>query len=174
MACTSESSSLELWSLATFRVASFTGSVVVYLHWRGSLPATLSRLDTAAGFGFFLLLWATTWLATRTGRRYRRLANSSFGRGVASTIVAGGWNGLYVFVVLFLGLLFFIIREQRVASVLGIALIGSTLGGLVAYVIGGLVGLLYGLVDAMLFGVSARLFRWVAAPDGPSDASFGG
>lgn len=168
MAGTNESVSLELWSLATFRVTSFTASVVMSFHVGGSLSATLSGLDTATGFGFFLLLWTTTWFATRTGLGYLRRADSVVEPRVISTGVAGGWNGVYVFIVLLVGFLFFTIREQRVASVLAIALIGSTVGSLLAFFIGALVGLLYGLVDAMLFGFSAWLFNWVVAPDGSS------
>jgi hypothetical protein len=164
MAGTNESFSLELWSLATFRVATFTVSVVLSFHLGGSLSATLSRLDTATGFGFFLLLWATTWLATRTGLRQMRRGNSSSNQRLASAIVAGGWNGLYVFIALLVGFLFFTIRDQRGASVLPSIPIGFTIGGLLAFVVGGLVGLLYGLVDAMLLGFSAWLFRWTTSP----------
>jgi hypothetical protein len=168
MASTSELSSLELWSLAAFRAASFTAAVVLSFHLRGSLPATLSRLDTATGFGFFLLLWATTWFATRTGLRYGRGADGLVDRRVMPTIVAGGWNGVYVFIGLQVALLFLMIPEQRVASILVVAVIGSILGSLLAFVVGAVAGVLYGLVDAILFGVSARLFQWVATPDGSS------
>jgi hypothetical protein len=56
MASTDEPASLELWSLAAFRAASFTAAAVLLLHRRGSLAAALSRLDTATGFAAFLLL----------------------------------------------------------------------------------------------------------------------
>ena len=168
MASTEEPHSLELWSLATFRVASFTGAVVLSFHLRGSLPAALSRLDTATGFGVFLLLWVTTWCATRTGLRLGRDGDGLFDRRVAPTIVAGGWNGLYVFVGLLAAFLFLMVREQGVASVLVFAVIGSTLGSLLAFAVGAVAGLLYGLVDGLLIGFSARLFQWVRSKAKPS------
>ena len=163
MASTNDSLSLGLWSLATFRVASLTASVVMLFHLRGSLSATLSRLDTATGFGGFALLWATTWFATRTGLRYMQRTDSFVERRVASTIVAGGRNGVYVFFILLVVFSLFTIKGQSVRFILAVVLIGSTIGNVFAFVVGGLVGLLYGLVDATLFGFSAWLFRWAAA-----------
>src|SRR5580765_5693023 len=113
-----ESFHLRLWSRATFRVASFTAAVVMSIHLRASLPAALSRLDTTTGFGFFLLLWSTTWFATRRGFRYRRLARADSESSVAAAVVAGGWNGLYLYVVLFVGFTFPIITRERPAPIL--------------------------------------------------------
>src|SRR5260221_6040094 len=105
MAGTNESFSLELWSLATFRVTSFTATVVMSFHVGGSLSATLNGLDTATGFGFFLLLWATTWFATRTGLGYMRHGDSLVESRVVSTGVAGGWDSIGAFFILFVSLL---------------------------------------------------------------------
>lgn len=161
-----ESFSLQLWSRATFRVASFTAVVAMSIHLRGSLPAALSQLDTAIGFGFFLYLWTTTWFATRRGFRYRRRAEAHAESSIAATVVAGGWNGLYLFAVLFAGLLFPIVTQQREAPLLLIVLFGSTCGSLLAFVVGGAVGLLYGLIEALLLGLSAALLRWTQMPWG--------
>jgi hypothetical protein len=161
MASTDEPHPLELWSLATFRAASFTAAVVLSFHLRGALPAALSSLDTATGFGFFLLLWVTTWRATRTGLRLGRDGHGLFDRRVAPSIVAGGWNGVYVFIGLLAAFLFLMVLKQRFGSVLVFGVIGSTIGSLLAFVVGALAGLLYGLVDALLIGFSDRLFQWV-------------
>ena len=160
MADTDESFHLRLFGLATFHAASFLVAMVMVFHLRGFLPEALQRLDTATGFAAFGLFWTTTWFATRTGLRNVQLDDTMSESFVASAVVAAGWNGLYVFIALFAGFLFVVIREPIVGSVLAVFLIGSTIGSLFAFVIGGLVGLLYGLVDAALLGFSAALFRW--------------
>jgi hypothetical protein len=161
MADTDESFSLRLFGLATFHAASFVVAVVMAFHLRGALPAALQSLHTASGFAAFAFFWATTWFATRTGLRKVGFDDTLSESFVASAVVAAGWNGLYIFVVLFAGFFFLVVfREPRVGSALAVFLLGSTVGSLVAFVIGGLVGLLYGLVDAGLLGVSAALLRW--------------
>ena len=75
---------------------------------------------------------------------------------------------MFVFIVLFVGFLFLMIREQSAAAVLTITLIGCTFGSLLAFFVGAVVGLLYGLVDTVLLGLSGWLFQWVAAADGSS------
>jgi hypothetical protein len=158
MADTDESFHLRLFGLATFHAASFLVAIMMFVHLRGFLPAALERLGTATGFAAFGLFWTTTWFATRTGLRNVRLDDAISESFVASAVVAAGWNGLYVFIALFAGVLFLVIREPG-APVLAVLLIGC-IGSLVAFVIGGLAGLLYGLVDAGLLGISAALFRW--------------
>jgi hypothetical protein len=169
MASTDEPASLELWSLAAFRAASFTAAAVLLLHRRGSLAATLSRLDTAIGVATYLLLWTTTWFATRTGLRLGRDEDGLVGRRVMPAIVAGGWNGVYVFIAPLIGVLGLIISQGSVLSVLPIAAIGSTLGSLLAFVVGAVAGWLYGMLEALLDRVGSRLFEWVTAADGSSD-----
>ena len=160
MADTDESLHLRLFGLATFHAATFLVAIMMFFHLRGLLPAALERLGTATGFAAFGLFWTTTWFATRRGLRHVRLDDNISESFVASTVVAAGWNGLYVFFVLFAGFLVVVIREPRGGSVLAVFLIGSIVGSLLAFVIGGLVGLLYGLVDAALLGFSAALVRW--------------
>jgi hypothetical protein len=114
MASTDEPASLELWSLAAFRAASFTAAAVLLLHRRGSLAATLSRLDTAIGVAAYLLLWTTTWFATRTGlRRIAAAVVTVAVQRVMPAIVAGGWNGVYVFIAPLIGVLGLVISRIR-------------------------------------------------------------
>jgi hypothetical protein len=162
MADTDESFHLRFFALATFHAASFVVVVVMFFHLRGFLPAALERLGTATGFAAFGLFWTTTSFATRRGLRNVQFDHTLSESFVASTVVAAGWNGLYVFIVLLAGLLFVIVREPLVGSVPAVFLIVSTIGSLAAFVIGGLVGLLYGLVDAALLRIGAALFRWAA------------
>lgn len=154
MAATKHVSPLRLWSLATFHAVSFVAAIALTLHRLGSLRDRLASLNTALGFGFFLLLWVTTWFATRTGLRHLDApgeSSESSASLVASAVVGGGWNGVFIFVALalFVGALF-----NPAVLLFGI------FGGLIAFVIGGMVGFLYGLVDAALLGLSAALFRW--------------
>ena len=162
MADTDESFQLRVFGLATFHAASFVVAVVMAFHLRDALPAALQSLHTASGFAAFVFFWATTWFATRTGLRNVGFDDTLSESFVASAVVAAGWNGLYIFVVLFAGFFFLVVLREpgAVGSVLAVFLLGSTVGSLVAFVIGGLVGLLYGLVDAGLLRVSAALFRW--------------
>ena len=168
MADTDDSFHLRLFSLATFHAASFVVAVMLSFHLRGALPSALQRLDTATGFAAFGLFWTTTWFATRAGLLNVRRDDTGSDSFVASTVVAAGWNGLYVFAALFVVVLLFALvgapaylaRGGPIGPILTLFLIGSTLGSLVAFVIGGLVGLIYGLAEAALFGVSAALFRW--------------
>ena len=161
MADTDESFHLRVFGLATFHATSFLVAIVMLVHLGGALPAELERLGTATGFAAFGLFWTTTWFATRRGLRTVRLDDPFSESFVASTVVAAGWNGLYVFIALLVRVLFLVNRDPG-ASVLAVLLIGSTIGSLFAFVIGGLVGLLYGLVDAGLLGFSAALVRWAA------------
>jgi hypothetical protein len=160
---------LHVWSLATFRTTSFMIGVIISLHVRGSLPGSLRRLDTSTGFGLFLVIWATTWLATRRGllelERSASIDIPSSAAIVMSTIVAGAWNGLYVFAALVLGFLAASISTQgpEALRVIPVFAIGSVFGGTVAFTIGAIAGLLYGVVEVLLLGACGRLYRWATS-----------
>jgi hypothetical protein len=160
MAGTSPRFDLRLWSVATFRLVTFVVALALFVHLRGLLRGTLSSLDTTTGFGFFLLLWVTTCLATVQGVRYRQRArHNGDGRGgesdLASTIVAGGWNGAYVFLILIVSLALASVASRAAGGAAIGFVLASIAGTLIAFVIGGLVGLIFGLIEALLFAVSA-------------------
>jgi hypothetical protein len=152
-----------VWSLAAFRTTSFMIGVIMSLHVRGSLAGSLRRLDTTTGFGLFLVVWATTWFATRRGlRELERVDTASSAATVMSTIVAGAWNGLYVFGALVLGFLAASIITQGPGAVpvIPVFAIGSVIGGTVAFTIGAIVGLFYGMIELFVSRVCSRLYRW--------------
>ena len=157
---------LDVWSLATFRTTSFMIGVIMSLHERGSLTRSLRQLDTTTGFGLFLVMWATTWFATRRGlREVERSASINIASSAAivmSTIVAGAWNGLYVFGALVLGFLAASIITQGLGAVpvIPVFAIGSVIGGTVAFTIGAIVGLFYGMIELFVSRVCSRLYRW--------------
>jgi hypothetical protein len=169
MAGTDAAPALRPWSLATFRTTSFMAAAVLTLHQRGALPSTLSRLDTVAGFGFFVIFWVVTWIATRVGLRQagahawsERLPT---GAVLMSTTIAGGWNGVFVFAVLVARFLVALAgaQEPRMIAALPVVFFGSVLGSVIAFTIGTIAGFVYGAVDMVVLLVSGALFRWASA-----------
>lgn len=159
---------LRPWSLATFRTTSFMAAAVLTFHLRGSLLSTLSRLDTPTGFGFFILFWLATWIATRVGMRQAGDASSEHlpnGGVLMSTTIAGGWNGVLVFAIILARFLVTLATTQgvRFAAALPAVFFGSVLGSVLAFTIGTIAGLVYGTVDMVVLLVSGVLFRWASA-----------
>ena len=162
---------LRLCSLATFRTVTFTIGLALFTHLRGSLASSLAPLNTLVGFGAFLVLWITTAFATRIGLRHRAVSNAGrrsrstggagFGSTLEATIVAGAWNGVFIF-------LAFVGGTLVVAVGLGPGLItvmfGSVIGATIAFALGGVFGLVYGLVESTLFAISMRVADWIDAP----------
>jgi hypothetical protein len=143
---------LRVWSVATFRAVSFVIVVALTIHNRGTLAAALSNLNTALGLAFFAVLWTTTWIATRSGERYyrRRVEDERYSASrVEATIVAGGWNGVLIYLVP--AVIGFVLLHN-----VGI-LVFSVLGAVIAFVIGGFVGLAYGIVETALRRLSDLL-----------------
>jgi hypothetical protein len=159
---------LRPWSLATFRTTSFMAVAVLTFHLRGSLLSTLSRLDTRTGFGFFVLFWLATWIATRVGMRQAGDAWSErlpTGAVLMSTTIAGGWNGVFVFAIIVARFLVTLAETQgiRFAAALPAVFLGSVLGSALAFTIGTIAGFVYGTVDMIVLLAGGALFRWVSA-----------
>ena len=156
---------LQLWSLSTFRTTSFMITLVISQYIQGSLQERFKSLGTGIGLLLFAGLWACTWLTTRWGLRAQAALPrrpQAWGPPLVPTIVAGGWNGLLIFVPL---MVTFLIRvatdgQARVLPMLVLLLVGTVIGGGVAFVVGALVGLLYGIAEAFLLGFSDRIYRW--------------
>jgi hypothetical protein len=161
MADTDDTFLLRLWSLATFHTVSFMVSLAIGVHLSGSLAAALKPLDTRTGFGFFLILWTTTWFATRAGLRQmrRRIEDVSAATVVLSMAIAGGWNGVSVWIAIMVGITIFTLasRAWTLALIPSFVLV-SLVGSLLAFVVGVVVGLIYGLTDALLLRLSGSLF----------------
>jgi hypothetical protein len=84
---------------------------------------------------------------------------------VMSTIIAGAKNGLLVFAGLVVVLLAGIVKEEGIsaARTLPVVLLGSVVGGTLAFMSGGIAGLMYGLAETLLFRVSRALHKWATA-----------
>lgn len=150
---------LRLWSLSTFRATTFLIAIVLVLHLRGTLQSSLRELDTAIGFASFLLFWASTYAASRLGLRY---AENATGEGpaerlLAATIVAGAWNGAFVFLLLVSAA--FVVSVVATGSIGPIVAFGfaAIVGSTVAFAFGGVAGLAYGAIEGVLSAVSSRL-----------------
>jgi hypothetical protein len=168
MAGTDAMPALRPWSLATFRTTSFMAAAILTFHLRGSLLSTLSRLDSATGFIFFVLFWVATWIATRVGLRHAGDAWSESlptGAVLMSTTIAGGWNGLFVFAIIVARFLVTLAGTQgvRFAAALPAVFFGSMIGSVIAFTIGTIAGLVYGTVDLVVLLASGALFRWASA-----------
>jgi hypothetical protein len=166
MAGTEHQQALRLWSLATFHTASFVAAVVIGVHVKGSLGGALGLLNTSVGVAAFLALWAITWCATRKGLYGMdpRIEDASLPTIVASTTVAGGWNGVGIFALILSLSVVSILAGNRAG---GLALIPAlffvvVIGSLLAFTIGAVVGFAYGVLDALLLRAGAALFRWAS------------
>jgi hypothetical protein len=177
MAATDHSAAVRVWTLATFRVTAFVLAVVLYLHLTGSLRERLARLDTVSGAASFVALWALTWYVTRVSLRWMgtSIENASSATIIMNAIVAGGWNGVGVFLAVFgVGFVYFVARmgPGDVSGGLAVLAIGRALlivlgivgiGGPLSFTIGAIVGLLSGLFEALLLGLGSMVF---SAPRG--------
>jgi hypothetical protein len=171
MDATDRAAALRAWGLATFHAASFLIAAATALHLAGSLPDFLGRLDTVSGLSFFLFLWAITTLTTRRGLRGIGPALERPATPVIAeaAVVAAGWNGAGVFLMLVaLGLgstiLHGTVNRGIAPAVFGFVVLGS----LVAFTAGAIVGAVYGLTDALLLSIGAFLWRRAGggAPNG--------
>ena len=163
MAGTDGSHSLRVWSLATFRVATFMVAAALYFHVNDTLQQKLSSLNTALGFGAFLYLWLTTWHATRMGVRSME-SDPRVDWTIDATMVAGGWNGLYIFILPAAGIVITALVSEQPLSALPIFVVVTVIGSIAAFVIGLIVGLAYGLTEAVLFRASTALLHRADVP----------
>jgi len=147
---------LRLWSVSAFRTVSFTLAAVFGLHLRGTLRESLASLNTTVGFAAFAILWSTTLVATRAGRRHyrhRQLSPTYSASHIESTTVAGALNGACGYAVLSVAAGVAIHTPQAIAAIA----VFSVLGVVVASAIGGFIGTAYGASEACLFRVSRAL-----------------
>jgi hypothetical protein len=108
-------------------------------------------------------LWALTWTTTRAGLRALESDDDDQVSGsiVMRLTVAGGWNGIGIFVALAFVFLFNLARHGTPApTFVPLVVLGVAIGGSLAFTIGAVVGFVYGLVDAALLCGAAALLRW--------------
>jgi hypothetical protein len=172
MAATDRDRFLRLVAITTFRASTFLLAIILTLHVRDGLVTTFRGLDTLVGFALFAAFWVATCIASMQGERY---AQHSIGDGpvehlVAATIVAGAFNGLYVFA---MTMIVVVSHTTGYANVLGalLSFVGvSVIGSPLAFAVGGVVGGAYGVIEGALFAVSARIASFAAAPAIPHSA----
>jgi hypothetical protein len=152
---------LRLWSLATYRTATFVITIALIVHLDGMLASMLHELDTRTGVAFFLLVWTSTWFASRRGLRDQRQSEDNRDRepSIMYTIVAGAWNGVYVYAAL-LAVAAISATMSHASPVPGLIVIASAfpIGAVFAFTIGGIVGFAFGVLEGVLFAISG----WIA------------
>src|SRR2546429_1486726 len=69
------------WSLATFHTTVFVLVIVLFAYSGGGLGGALGGLNTFAGLGLFVALWATTYVTTSRALKGLDLIGSARDRG---------------------------------------------------------------------------------------------
>ncbi len=140
-------------------------AVVLYLHLTGSLRDRLAALDTLSGAASFLTLWALTWYVTRVGlvRMGKPIENASSATIIMNAIVAGGWNGVGVFLAVFgVGFVYVATRSDLGIGGAGRLLLISPgivgIGAPLSFTVGAIVGTVSGLFEALLIGLGSMVF----------------
>jgi hypothetical protein len=151
---------LRLFGLATFHAATFMIGIALLAHLDGSLRQNLARIGTLRGFAAFAVLWVTTWFATRAGLRQVSVDREVPGSLILSTVVAGGWNGLYFLAAAVIPALLGSLTFGQRAGILVFLALTFPIGAVLAFTIGSIVGLVYGLVDSVLLEIAVRLVGW--------------
>jgi hypothetical protein len=94
MDATDGARAFSIWSRATFRATAFVAGIVFLSYRTYGLRDALRSSSTAFGLTSFAVLWTATVFATRGQERgFLRSARED---SVATTVVAGGLNGLFV------------------------------------------------------------------------------
>ena len=148
------------WSLATFHTTVFVLVIVLFAYSGGGLGGALGGLNTFAGLGLFVALWATTYVTTARALRGLDLIGSARDRGGYGRRAFrwGAANGMS-----FLGILGLVAiaaavantRPGQVASgILVPALFIAPIALVVSAAVGGVVGVIFGIVDLGLFAVA--------------------
>jgi len=151
---------LVTWSLATFHATAFVLAIVLLAYSRDALGAGLSGLNTFAGLGLFVALWATTYFTTSRALRGLDLIGSARDRDgyVWRTFRWGAANGMSFLVILGIVAIGTAIANTQPGQVgTGIlfpALVIAPIALVVSAAVGGVVGALFGVVDLGLFSLA--------------------
>jgi hypothetical protein len=148
------------WSLATFHTTVFVLAIVLFAYSRGALGPALSGLNTLAGLGLFVALWATTYLTTARALAGLDLIGSAGDRGGYGRRAFrwGAANGMSFLAVLGIVALLVAVANTRPGQVgSGILLPALSIAPIalvVSAAVGGVVGVLFGIIDLALFGLA--------------------
>jgi hypothetical protein len=148
------------WSLTTFHTTVFVLVIVLFAYSGGGLGRALSGLNTFAGLGLFVALWATTYVTTERALAGLDLIGSARDRGGYGRRAFrwGAANGMSFLAVL--GIVAVVVavantRPGEVASgILLPALSLAPIALVVSAAVGGVVGVLFGIIDLALFGLA--------------------
>ncbi len=148
------------WSLATFHTTVFVLVIVLFAYSGGGLGGALGGLNTFAGLGLFVALWATTYLTTSRALKGLDLIASARARAgyPFRALRWGAANGMSFLVILALAAVIGGIAstrpEQVVSGILIPALFISPIALVVSAAFGGAVGAFFGMIDLALFAVA--------------------
>jgi hypothetical protein len=151
---------LVTWSLATFHATVFVLAIVLFAYSRGAVGPALSGLNTFAGLGLFVALWATTSFTTARALNGVDLIgpardSTSYGRRAFRW---GAANGMAFVAVLGIVALVVAVANTRPGQVgMGIllpALFITPVALVVSAAVGGAVGVLFGLIDLALIALA--------------------
>jgi hypothetical protein len=148
------------WSLATVHTTVFVLVIVLFAYSGGGLGGALGGLNTFAGLGLFVVLWATTYVTTARALRGLDLIGSARDRGgyARRAVRWGAANGMSFLAIL--GIVAIVVaisntRPGQVASgILIPALFIAPLALVVSAAVGGVVGAIFGIIDLGLFAVA--------------------
>jgi hypothetical protein len=145
------------WSLTTFHTTVFVLVIVLFAYSGGGLGQALSGLNTFAGLGLFVALWATTYVTTVRALAGLDLIGSARDRGGYGRRAFrwGAANGMSFLAVLGIVVVVVAVANTRPGQVgSGILLPALSIAPIalvVSAAVGGAVGVLFGIIDLALF-----------------------
>jgi hypothetical protein len=148
------------WSLATFHSTVFVLVIVLFAYSGGGLGGALGGLNTFAGLGLFVALWATTYVTTARALRGLDLIGSArdrggYGRRAFRWGAANGMSFLAILGIVAIVVAISNTRPGQVASgILVPALFIAPIALVVSAAVGGVVGAIFGIIDLGLFAVA--------------------
>jgi hypothetical protein len=151
---------LVMWSLATFHTTVFVLVIVLFAYSGGGLGGALSGLNTFAGLGLFVALWATTYMTTARALRGLDLIGSARDRGGYGRRAFrwGAANGMSFLAILGVVAVVAAIANTRpgqfTSGILLPALFIAPIALIVSAAVGGVVGVIFGIIDLGLFAVA--------------------
>jgi hypothetical protein len=151
---------LVTWALATFHTTVFVLVIVLFAYSGGGLGGALGGLNTFAGLGLFVALWATTYVTTARALRGLDLIGSArdrggYGRRAFRWGAANGMSFLAILGIVALAAAVANTRPGQVGSgILLPALFIAPIALVVSAAVGGVVGVIFGIIDLGLFAVA--------------------
>jgi len=148
------------WALATFHTTVFVLVIVLFAYSGGGLGGALGGLNTFAGLGLFLALWATTYVTTARALRGLDLIGSARDRGgyARRAFRWGAANGMSFLAILGIVVIAAAVANTRPGQVGSGILLPALFIAPIALVFsaafGGAVGVIFGIIDLGLFAVA--------------------